>query len=268
MEIAVVPDGGVQSAWTIHTDVFDGPLDLLLYLVKREGIDLRALAVARIADSYLAYLERMRELNLSIAGDYLVMAASLVHLKSLELMPRLPTALEEEEDPREALARRLEDYQRYKEASEALELRPLVGRDVFVRPPIDPADQPEGPVEAGIDAFGLLDLYFEILHREPPRPPTFRLEIEAIDFGATCRRVVEALLAGGLELGSWLRGLPTRPERVIAFIAVLEMIRQGWLEVEQGRHLGPVALTPRVDLATVDMTRVTGWVETSGVPGA
>ncbi len=97
MEIAVVPDGGAQAAWTIHTDVFDGPLDLLLYLVKREGIDLRALPVARIADSYLAYLERMRELNLSVAGDYLVMAASLVHLKSLELMPRLPTALEEEE---------------------------------------------------------------------------------------------------------------------------------------------------------------------------
>ncbi len=268
MEIAVVPDGGAQSAWTIHTDVFDGPLDLLLYLVKREGIDLRALAVARIADSYLAYLERMRELNLSVAGDYLVMAASLVHLKSLELMPRLPTALEEEEDPREALANRLADYQRYKEASEALELRPMVGRDVFTRVPLDPGDAPEGPVEAGIDAFGLLDLYFEILHREPPRLPTFKLGIDAIDFGATCRRVVAALMSGGFELGGWLRDLPTRAERVIAFIAVLEMMRQGWIDVEQTRHLGPVALTTRVDLATVDMTRVTGWVEKSGAPGA
>lgn len=268
MDLAVVPAEGVQGAWTIHTDVFDGPLDLLLYLVKREGIDLRALAVARIADSYLAYLERMRELNLSVAGDYLVMAASLVHLKSLELLPRLPTALEEEEDPREALARRLEDYQRYKEASEALELRPLLGRDVFARPPLDPSDAGEGPVDAGIDAFGLLDLYFELLNREPPRAPTFRLEIEAIDFGATCRRVVEALRGGGLELAGWLRGLATKAERVISFIAILEMIRQGWLDVDQPRHLGEVAITTRVDLDAVDLTRVTGWVETSGAAGA
>ena len=263
---ALVVAGDRRVAWTIHTDVFDGPLDLLLYLVKRDGIDLRRLSVARITDSYLAYLDRMRELNLSVAGDYLVMAATLVHLKSLELLPRLPAVLAEEEDPRAALAHRLAEYQRYKEAAEALELRPLQGRDVFTRAPLDPADAPDGPVEAGIDAFGLLDLYFDLLQREPARPPVFRPELPQVDFAATCRRVLDALRQlGDLDLGDWLRACAHRAERVIGFVAVLEMMRQHWLDVTQEAHLGPIRLTARVDLDAIDLTRVTGWVEASDV---
>ena len=123
------------APWTVHTEVFEGPLDLLLYLVRRDGVDLERLQVHRICDAYLDYLERMRSLRLNVAADYLVMAATLVHLKSLSLLPRSPTPVTEdgeEEDPAEALAQRLLEYQRFKEASEALEQRAMVGRDAFV----------------------------------------------------------------------------------------------------------------------------------------
>ncbi|MEQ1501452.1 MAG: segregation/condensation protein A [Myxococcota bacterium] len=124
-----------RTAFTVHTDVFDGPLDLLLHLVKRDGISLARLEVARIADAYLAYLDRMRELDLAVAADWLVMAATLVHLKALELLPRPPTLLatKEEADPRDALLQQLREYERIKLAASALDARPMVGRDVFVR---------------------------------------------------------------------------------------------------------------------------------------
>ena len=113
----------LAAAWTIHTEVFEGPLDLLLYLVRRDGVDIRTVPMAHVADAYFAYLEQMRELNLSLASDYLVMAATLTHLKSLEILPRLPTLIEEEdqEDPRETLAKQLLEYERFKLAAESLD---------------------------------------------------------------------------------------------------------------------------------------------------
>src|SRR5690349_10294681 len=128
----LLPSGVV--AFTVHTDVFDGPLDLLLHLVKRDGISLARLEVSRIADAYLAYLDQMRELDLAIAADWLVMAATLVHLKALELLPRPPAILEEDEtDPRDALLAQLADYERVKIDARALDARTMVGRDVLVR---------------------------------------------------------------------------------------------------------------------------------------
>ena len=123
-----------EPDWVIRTEVFDGPLDLLLYLVRREGIDLRSLPVSRIADAYLSYIDRMRDLHLGVAGEYLVMADTLVWMKSLELLPRRPVIEEDEEgeDPREALARRLQAYAAVREGADVLESRPRVGRDVFL----------------------------------------------------------------------------------------------------------------------------------------
>jgi segregation and condensation protein A len=243
--------------FTVHTDVFDGPLDLLLYLVKRDGIDLRQVRIARVADAYCAYLDRMRELNISLASDYLVMASTLVHLKSLDLLPRPPAILEEEEvDPREALARQLEAYEAYKLAAEALDARPMLDRDVFVRAPLD-VGEVDRPLVPGVDAFALLDLYYAVLTRPAPAPPTHTIHRAGIDLGALCRHVLVALggPGGRADLGGLLRGFPTRAERVVAFLAVLEMARLGWLELAQAGHLAEVQLTSRVardhDLAAV-----------------
>ena len=146
------------QVWTVHTEVFDGPLDLLLYLVKRDGIDLARLSVARVADSYLRYLDQMRDLRLEVASEYLVMAAELCRLKSLTLLPRLPTPVDEQDepdDPAAELARRIREYERFKAAGEALGQRVVLGRDAFGRSPA-PIASGDRPVTVDIDAFGLL----------------------------------------------------------------------------------------------------------------
>jgi len=254
-----------SARWTVHTEVFDGPLDLLLYLAKRDGIDLKRLAVAVIADSYLAYLDRMRDLNLSVAGDYLVMAATLVHLKSLELLPRLPTVVEDtDEDPRQALALQLAEYARYREAADALQDRPRVGRDVFVR---SPAARDKGEdLVAPMDAFGLLDLYYDLLGAAEEPEPILELEASGPDFRGCCERVLDALdAAGGRgELGQLLGSLALRSTRVITFLAVLEIARLGWLGLTQTTHLGPVEMVLQSPRADVDLDAISGWVEASG----
>lgn len=248
--------------FSVQTDVFEGPLDLLLYLVKRDGIDVRQIQVSRVADAYLETLERMRELNLSIASDYLVMAATLTHLKSLELLPRLPTILEDEdEDPREALTRQLLEYERFKRAAEDLDQHILEGRDVFTRQPeqLAAADR---PVYSPIDAFGLLDLFYDVLKRSQKKETASHIiHHSGADVITCCRRLIRRMggKGGHLELGSVLRGIEEPGERVVTFIGALEMSRLQWVRIEQEGHLAPVIVTALVD-EDVDFARVTGEV--------
>jgi segregation and condensation protein A len=234
--------------WTVRTEVFDGPLDLLLYLVKRDGIDIRQVSMARVCDSYLAFLDLLRDLHISLASDYLVMAATLCHLKSLELLPRPPAILEDEdEDPREALARQLETYAQYKAAADELEARPFLGRDVFAREPADVGEL-ERPLVPGIDAFGLLDIYYQMLTRPEAAEAVHTIHRPEVDLGRCCRTILGALggPGGKGELTQLLRLFKTKAERVITFVAVLEMCRLGWLLLEQAAHLAPVEVTSTV----------------------
>jgi segregation and condensation protein A len=249
-----------HPTWTIHTDVFDGPLDLLLYLVRRENIDLRALRLTQVTDAYLAYLDQMRDLNLSIAADYLVMAATLVHLKSLELLPRAPTVVDEDEvDPREALAERLRAYAAVSAAADALHLQPVEGREVFVREP-SPTEDLDQPI-AQVSVFALLERYREVMIRA--EPPQIELDFSGPDFGTICASVLSALGAPGARtaLADLLLALRSRSERVVAFVALLEMARFGWVGLLQRGHLGTVL----VERTTVeaDLPALTGWVEAS-----
>lgn len=252
-----------QPEWIVQTDVFDGPLDLLLYLVRREGVELRALPVRRIADAYLAYLDKMRDLHLGIAGEYLVMAATLIWLKSLELLPRKSVLEEDEdgegEDPREALARRLAEYARYREAADSLHARPLVGRDTFVRDASD-VQGDERPVEAGIDAFGLLDLYYQLLTQEAAPEPHYEVDTVTLSLEDACRFVLGSLAGGVGDLSSLLSALPTRPERILTFVAVLEMVRLGWVGLTQQEHLGTIEVEGRVG-SDIDLSRIMGRME-------
>ena len=250
-----------DTRWTIHTEVFDGPLDLLLYLVRRDGIDLLKLPVARIADSYLAYLDRLRALNLSIAADYLVMAATLVHLKSLELLPRPPTPVEEDDlDPREELVRRLREHARIAAAADQLAARPLLGEAVHSRAPLE-VDDGERPLTTSADAFALLDTYPRMLKRRDAPPGRVQLVASGPDLGMCVRRLLDARggVGGRGELGAMLRSLPTRAERVVTFLASLEMARLGWLTLVQTAHLGPVEVTRKVPEDQVDLGQVVGF---------
>jgi segregation and condensation protein A len=250
------------DTWTITTEVFEGPLDLLLYLVRRDGVDVSRLQISRICDAYLVYLERLREMRLNVAADYLVMAATLCHLKSLALLPRAPAATtddgEEGPDPTETLARQLEQYQKIKERAAWLDAQPVLGRDTFGAGAPE-LDDDQRPITAGIDAFGLLDLYWELLAKAAAGPPTHILPADGPDLRRCCEVVLEALdAAGGRgDLGAILVRLERAAERVVAFVAALEMVRLQWLDISQAHHLAQVVIWVR-DRAAIDLTFLTG----------
>ena len=143
---------GLHAGYSVHLDQFDGPLDLLLHLIRKNELDICDISIAVITRQYLDYIKLMKELNLEVAGDFLVMAATLLQIKSRTLLPvDEPEAGEvEEDDPRAELIRRLMEYQQYKEAGMVIGARALLGREVFVRTCADPlltaAQNVEGPL--------------------------------------------------------------------------------------------------------------------------
>ncbi len=162
-----------QDTYRVKLEVFEGPLDLLLYLIKKNEVDIYDIPIAMIVEQYMEYLEIMRSLNLDVAGDFLVMAATLSQIKSRLLLPRDELEEEgEEEDPRAELVQRLLDYQRYKEAAEDLLARPVLGREVFTRSPSRQIME-EAASEAGIEktaftevgVFELLEAFKDVLDR-------------------------------------------------------------------------------------------------------
>ena len=134
-----------MEPYRVKLQVFEGPLDLLLHLVKKNKVDIYDIPVAVIAEQYLEYIKMMRAIDINLAGEYLVMAATLMYIKSRMLLPRPPEE-EEEEDPRAELVRRLIEYQRFKVVAEELLQRELLQRDVFIRPPGE--EEEEGEIEA------------------------------------------------------------------------------------------------------------------------
>jgi len=261
VQLKLREDAVGPTQFTVHTDVFEGPLDLLLYLVRRDGVDLMDLQVAVVADAYLSFLGQMDALDLSLAGDWLLMAATLIHLKSLELLPRPPTWVDDDdaEDPRERLARQLRDH-------EALKLRALVigsldrvGEQVAVRAPAN-ADDDGRPVDAGLDAFGLLDVFFGLLKRASAPEPVHTLAEGGPDIGTLCRHILAALPRAGsvADLANLLEVLPTIGERVVTFIGVLEMTRLGWLDVTQDAHLAVVRVERMAEEGTIDLAVLLG----------
>jgi len=153
----------------LRLDVFEGPLDILLHLVREQKLDINDIPIAKITEQYLAYLDVMQALNLEVAGEFLVMASTLVHIKSKSLLPRHGDE-EEEEDPeamRRELSRRLIEYERFKEAAARLGDRPVLGRDVFVRDFLG-EEIPEGElVIAELSMADLITAFKDALARMP-----------------------------------------------------------------------------------------------------
>jgi len=147
----------------VRLETFEGPLDLLLHLIKKNEIDIYDIPIAMITEQYLEYLDMMRELNIEVAGDYLVMAAELGLIKSKMLLPKPEPEKEEEEDPRAELVRRLLEYQRYKDAAEKLVKFEILERDVFARIGQDEKEQRNQLIKA--DLWSLIEAFREICKR-------------------------------------------------------------------------------------------------------
>ncbi|MDX1692529.1 MAG: segregation/condensation protein A, partial [Ketobacteraceae bacterium] len=152
------------DALEVILEAFEGPLDLLLYLIKKQNLDILNIPVAQITHQYMQYVELMKSLNLELAAEYLVMAALLGEIKSRSLLPRQEEAEDDEMDPRAELIRRLQEYERYKKAAEDIDELPRVGRDVFVSQAQPPDFRREKPYPE-VDLRELLLAFREVLHR-------------------------------------------------------------------------------------------------------
>jgi segregation and condensation protein A len=255
---AAPPDGGAAAdggsvfdgQYRIKLESFEGPLDLLLHLIQQHELDILDIPVSFITEKYLEYLKLMQVLSIEIASEYLVMAATLVHIKSKMLLPAEPTdqedgmPAEEEEDPRAELVRRLLEYQKYKAAAADLAERGTLGRDVFPRG-VEEAPPP-GPAEfAKVEVFSLLEAFERILKKAK-----VKIDHEVVfDRISITDRIVElteklegrrAVRFEWLFLGGSQAGPPTRFDLVITFLAMLEMCRMKLLRVYQTGPLAPI----------------------------
>jgi segregation and condensation protein A len=242
---------GLHTGYSVHLDTFDGPLDLLLHLIRKNELDICDISIAVITRQYLDYIKLMKELNLEVAGDFLVMAATLLQIKSRMLLPLdEPEVGEEEEgDPRAELIRRLMEYQQYKEAGMLIGSRALLGREVFVRSCSDPvlvaARNVEGPLEVSL--FDLVDAFRVLLERIPAEH--FHDVAAAETFSiADCINGILSLLQehDTLQFDDMVREEFTRERVIVTFLALLELCRLKLIRIFQNGHQGSIWFVPSV----------------------
>ncbi len=239
------------EAFPVRLENFEGPLDLLLHLIKTHEVNIHDIPIALITRQYLGAIELMQELNLDVAGEYLVMAATLIHIKSKMLLPRPETAAGgdgvEEEDPRDALVRRLLEHQKFKAAAELLHEREQVRSAQWQRPDerLSALAGEEYEPELEVDLFSLLSAFQAVVQRAKARPrvllPPERLSVEAR---------IEQLLSRLSETEAWgfeelFADINDRGGLIVTFLALLEMIRLKLVRVFQSGSFGPIRVYKR-----------------------
>ncbi|HYG80734.1 MAG TPA: segregation/condensation protein A [Pyrinomonadaceae bacterium] len=231
---------GVGDELKLVIGEFAGPLDLLLYLIRQEQVDIYDIPVARITDEYLRYLQLMQELDIAVAGDFLVMAATLIEIKSRMLLPRDPEALAADEeliDPRSELVNQLLEHQKYKAAAQMLWSRATVEQAVFTRGELE-TDKQNPEVSVGL--FDLLKTFQQILarHKEEVLLEIEREEMTMAEMLERLRNMV--LSAGELNLRKFFERAGSRRELVLAFLSVLELVRTTEISLIQRETFGEI----------------------------
>ncbi|TPW10544.1 MAG: hypothetical protein FD130_2192, partial [Halothiobacillaceae bacterium] len=213
------------DALEIFLEAFEGPLDLLLYLIKRQNLDILDIPIAEITRQYMAYIELMSELRLELAAEYLVMAAMLAEIKSRMLLPRPASSEESEEDPRVELIRRLQEYERYKQAAEDLDSLPQVGRDLFTTV-IKMADYQNERPEPAVDLKELLLALKDVLTRAEMYTH-HRVQLEPLSVRERMTRVLESLKGDAFISFSALFTIEEgRMGVVVTLLAILELVKE------------------------------------------
>ena len=235
----------MMSGYDIQLENFEGPLDLLLHLIKKNEMDISDIPIAAVTEQYLGILDAMKTLNLDIAGEFLLMAATLLHIKSKMLLPSIveDETEEEDEDPRAELVRRLLEYQKYKDVSETLEASDLLGRDLFTRAAPEPEVLEEA--ETGFVAVGLFDLLAALRDVLEEKPEELVHEVNMEKLSVTDR--INAILTGlqGKESVAFLDlfsdGIK-RTEVIVTFLALLELVKMRMVRFMQNTHHGTIWL--------------------------
>jgi segregation and condensation protein A len=233
-------------AYEIKLDIFEGPLDLLLYLIKKNEIDIYDIPIALITEQYLKHIEIMKSLNLDLAGEYLVLAATLLHIKSKMLLP-VPEDEEgeDEEDPREALVRQLLEYQAFKEAALNLDKMSVLGRDVFSRG-YSPKDQEgEEEEEIPIREVGIFELVeaFRNAVSEADDEELMEIDVEKISLSETINQIMDELNTKKmLAFTDLLGGLESKTRIIYTFLAILELMKMRVIRAYQAVSYGPIRI--------------------------
>ena len=237
-----------SDAFPVKLEMFEGPLDLLLHLIRKNEVSIHDIPIALITQQYLATIELMQELNLDVAGEFLVMAATLIHIKSRMLLPRPDPAQEDpEEDPREALMRRLLEHQKFKAAAELLHEREQLRAAQWLRPDERVAaiagDDYEPEIE--VDLFSLLTAFQAVVQRAKLRPkvllPPEQIPVE-VRIDQLLARLSETEACGFEDL---FADVDDRGGLIVTFLALLEMIRLKLVRVFQSGTFGPIRVYKR-----------------------
>lgn len=239
------------DAYQVKLDAFEGPLDLLLHLIRKHEVNIYDIPIALITEQYLGYIGLMQELNLDVAGEFLVMSSTLIHIKSKAILPRPETAAgdpEPDDDPREALVRRLLEHQKYKAAAELLHERETVRSAQWMRPDqrVAEAAGDEYEPELEVDLFSLLAAFRGVIERASRRPrmvlPPEQISIEQ-RIEQLLQRLSETEACGFEEL--FADGDGSRGFMIVTFLAILEMIRLKVIRVFQSGSFGPIRVYKR-----------------------
>lgn len=239
--------------YNVKIDAFEGPLDLLLHLINRLEIDIYDIPVAQITEQYLIYIKTMTELKLDIASEFLVMAATLLAIKSKMLLPKHEEELDDlnsefpyEEDPRDELVERLIEYRKYKEAAQDLKSLEEERGLMYTKPPSDLSDfakekQPD-KVEVNITLYDMLAAFQKLLRRKKlQRPMATKIARQEISIETRMTEImIELKHVKGRKNFNELFTIPAKEHIVVTFLAVLELIKRKEIDVEQDENFGDI----------------------------
>jgi segregation and condensation protein A len=235
-----------KEPFTFRLEMFEGPLDLLLHLIQKNELDIFNIPIALITEQYLEYLQLMKVLNLDIAGEYLLMASTLLHIKSKMLLPKSSEGEEEEgEDPRAELVRRLLEYQKYKQAAGELEKKPMLDRDVFIRlNPLEPGEKTEEE-RIEVNLFDLLEAFRQVLERVKPET----IHEVVLEHLSVEDKIEEILTILGRENRNMAfhRLFPEQATRrviIITLLAILELVKMKRIRIFQIAPFETIRVSP------------------------
>ena len=239
----------ILEDYPVRLQNFEGPLDLLLHLIKKHEVNVYDIPISLVTQQYLEYLDLLHELNLDVMGEFLVMAATLIHIKSRMLLPRHdPSQEDPSEDPREALVRRLLEHQRFKAAAELLHEKEIQRSAQWHRPDgvvAEVVGEPPEP-EIDVDLFSLMAAFRQVIERARARPrvllPPEQISIES-RIAQLLARLSESEACGFEEL---FADVEARAGMIVTFLALLEMIRLKLVRVFQQGNFGPIRVYKRV----------------------
>jgi len=226
------------DALEVFLEAFEGPLDLLLYLIKRQNLDILDIPIANITKQYMTYIDLMESMRLELAAEYLLMAAMLAEIKSRMLLPR-PESLDEEDDPRAELVRRLQEYERFKKAAEDLDELPRQERDSFIARAEPPALELTRP-EAEVDLTELLAAFKDILNRAEINTHHL-IQRETLSIREKMANILSAVSAEGFaDLTSLFNFAEGRRGVVVTFMAILELLKGAMIDLVQAEAFAPI----------------------------